>query len=70
MNSNLILILSSIKNTLGKQLEFNTSTDSLCDVIYDADPERCTYISCVDCIIGYKDSTHYAHQIIQTWKVL
>lgn len=69
MNGELLLILSSIKNALGDKVG-KTSTDNLCDAIYVVDPERCNYVNCIDCIIGYKNSTHYAHQVIQTWKIL
>lgn len=69
MNGELLLILSSIKNALGDMGD-KTSTDKLCDAIYGVDQERCHYINCIDCIVGYKDSTQYAHKIIQTWKIL
>lgn len=70
MNNDLFLILSSIKAALGEGRSKNTTTDSLCDAIHDIDPYRCHYLNCIDCIVGYKDSTQYAHQIIQTWKIL
>lgn len=69
MNDELLLILNSIKNALGDRGD-KTSTDKLCDAVHDVDLERCHYIDCIDCIVGYKDSTQYAHQIIQTWKIL
>ncbi|UUG68354.1 hypothetical protein B2_gp70 [Shigella phage B2] len=70
MNNDLFLILSSIKAALGEGRGKNTSADFLCNGIHDTDPEQCHYVNCIDCIVGYKDSTKYAHQIIQTWKIL
>lgn len=69
MNSDLFLIISSIKNALGN-IGDKTITDKLCDAIYVVDPKKCHYINCIDCIVGYKHSTQYAHQVIQTWKIL
>ncbi|WDR22418.1 hypothetical protein PJM42_0012 [Salmonella phage vB_SenP_UTK0001] len=70
MNHDLLLILSSIKNALGTGRDMQQSADNLCDSIHDINPERCQSLNCVDCIVGYKYSTQYAHQVIQTWKVL
>lgn len=70
MNDELILILSSIKAALGNGRGTKTTTDSLCDALYNEDSIKCDYINCIDCIIGYNDSTQYAYQVIQTWKVL
>lgn len=70
MNYELLLIISSIKAALGNGRGIKTTTDNLCDAIYEAYGENCDYINCIDCIIGYNDSTQYAHQVIQTWKIL
>lgn len=70
MNNELFLIISSIKAALGDGRAIKTTTDNLCDALYNADRENCDYINCVDCIVGYHDSTQYVHQVIQTWKIL
>ena len=70
MNDELLLILSSIKNALGEQMDESTSANNLCDVIYERDTYGCDSLNCIDCVIGYKDSTQYTHQVIQTWKIL
>lgn len=70
MNNDLFLILSSIKAALGEGRNGRTTTDELCNTIHDTDLEKCHYVNCIDCILGYKDSTQYAHQMIQTWKIL
>ncbi len=70
MNNDLFLILSSIKAALGEGRSGKTTIDELCNVIHDANPEHRHYVNCIDCILGYKNSTQYAHQIIQTWKIL
>lgn len=70
MNNDLFLILSSIKNALGNSRGEKQSADELCNSMHDIDPNRCQYLNCIDCIVGYKNSTQYAHQVIQTWKIL
>lgn len=70
MNNDLFLILSSIKAALGNGRSTKSSTDNLCNCIYEIHHTGCNDIHCSDCIVGYKDSTKYAHQIIQTWKIL